>query len=271
MKVIDSKLKSHIILIEDRMKKDLEIIRERFKQSTDKGYWVEHIFREFLRMYLPGNHTIGHGEVIDSTGETSNQTDIVITNEYHPRMNSRDMPGIYFIEGVCAAGEVKTTLTDSKKEGLPKILKDSLRFKILDMKLTSRKNTIISTNTSDKQRFYKYPPWFVIAFDSKNTLKTLHRKITQFVNDRNIYPTMLVDAIFILNRGWIINLGDGFGSFKWKTPTGKVQSGWIYNDAKMGSVLYTFLLWLLIVMPKTIQWENMLIRYFLPPMQIESL
>lgn len=121
--------------IETRILQDLDTIRSKYKKTTDKGYWVEHIFREFLREYLPKTYNVGHGEVIDSDGNPSNQTDIIVCNEYHPLRVRPDMPGVYFVEGICAAGEAKTTLTKSRKSGSPKVLNDSYKFKKLDMKL----------------------------------------------------------------------------------------------------------------------------------------
>ena len=261
-------LKDLIKKIESRMRQDLDIIREKYKKPSDKGYWVEYILREFLREYLPRAYGVGHGEIFDSDENSSNQTDIIISNEYHPLMARPDMPGVYFVEGVCAAGEAKTVLTDSKTSGLPKVIEDSCKFKELDMKFKELRGTFIHTNESDAERFYRCPPWFLIAFESRNTLATILRKVIAYQNDHNVCDNRMVDAIFILGRGWIINFGDGKGSFKWyKDPERKEsQPGWVYN--KTDSVLLVLLSWLLSVMPKTIQFEPWIVRYLLNPNQI---
>ncbi len=249
--------------IENRMRLDLEIIREKYTKSGEKGYWVENIFREFLHNYLPASYRIGHGEIIDSEGHVSAQTDIIISNEYHPFINREEMPGTYFIEGVCAVGEAKTTLTNSEKSGLPRILQNSHQFKQLEMKL---KKSLINTNESDKKRFYRCPPWFLIAFESNMTLAKIQSEIQEFEKKHNITDNRLVDAVFVLDKGWIINFGDGQGSFKW-VENNKSQTGWVSQMKRNSSALYMFLTWLCAVMPRTVQFEPILIQYLIPPEQ----
>jgi hypothetical protein len=77
-------IKDKIAAVESQMKAKLDEIRATFAQSGDKGSSVEDSFREFLRQYLPRRLEIGQGEIIDSRGERSKQTDIVIVNEDHP-------------------------------------------------------------------------------------------------------------------------------------------------------------------------------------------
>lgn len=254
--------------IETRMLLDLDIIRDKYKKTGDKGYWVEHIYREFLREYLPKAYTVGHGEVIDSDGNPSNQTDIIICNEYHPLIVRPDIPGVYFVEGVCAAGEAKTTLTSSEDSGLPKVLNDSCKFKKLDMKLNTLSTTITSSNKSDEKRFLRCPPWFLIALESQIKLDEICEKVIEYQMKHKVCDDRMVDAIFILKKGWVINFGDGEGAFKWyKDPQRKEsQPGWVFN--KKDSVLLDFLSWLLAVMPRTVQLEPWLMRYLLNPNQI---
>ena len=72
----------------------------------------------------------------------------------------------------------------------------------------------------------------------------------------------LLDAVFVLGRGWIINFGDGKGSFQFRTPKGESIEGWAWKDSD--SVLFGLLGWLSIVMPRMIRFEPILPGYILP-------
>lgn len=101
-----------------RLLADLEEARSKFAQGTDRGTaGFEVPCREFLRKHLPRRLAVGQGEVIDSEGRESGQTDVVILDDDHPFDVDPDRPSLAFIEFVAAAGELKTTLTsDSLKD-----------------------------------------------------------------------------------------------------------------------------------------------------------
>jgi len=247
-------LKDKIAAVELQMKAKLNEIRATFAQSGDKGSSVEDSFREFLRQYLPRRLEIGQGEIIDSSGERSKQTDVVIVNEEHPFTFTPELPGLFFIEGVCAAGEVKTVL---KSQQLDVVLENSYQFKRL--KIEAGKGTMIHANPSDIKRFYERPPWFLVAFESQLTLPSILTEIDRFVNRTRGQADRLVDAVFILDRGWLINFGDGEGSFQSRTPEGKSVGGWVWKESN--SVLFDLLGWLSIVMPRMIRFEPVLTQY----------
>jgi hypothetical protein len=110
-------LKAKIAAVEQQMRAKLAEIRATLDHAGDKGQHMEEVFRAFLREYLPRRLEIGHGEVIDSFGNRSAQTDIVIATDDHPFTFSRGQAGLFFAEGVCGAGEAKTILdiTGSRK------------------------------------------------------------------------------------------------------------------------------------------------------------
>jgi len=99
--------------VEQQMSAQLSEIRAKFTQSGDKGTSIEDVFRTFLRQYLPRRLAIGHGEIIDRNSSRSGQTDVVVVNDDHPFTFTPDKPGIFFIEGVSAVGEVKTVLNST--------------------------------------------------------------------------------------------------------------------------------------------------------------
>jgi len=249
-----STLAHKIRAAQTQMRSKLEEARATFEQGGDKGAAAEDAFRAFLRGYLPRRLGIGHGEVIDSTGGRSRQTDVIIATEDHPFTFTQDVPGLFFIEGVCAAGEVKSVLTASDLETM---CLASKQFK--ELKLSAGKGTTILTNSSDRDRFYKCPPWFLAAYESRVNLPTVKEYIEGFVQKNGLDPVSLVDAIFVFDEGWLINFGDGQGSFQLRTPEGTPVGGWACQKSDL--VLFDLLAWLSLVMPRMIRYEPILAPY----------
>jgi hypothetical protein len=110
----DQVLRAHIAQVEQQMRSELAKARATFAHNAYRGDEGEAAFRSVLRQFLPRRFELGHGEVIDSFGWRSAQTDVVIANEDHPFIFSPDKPGLFLIEGVSAAGEVKAVLTRQK-------------------------------------------------------------------------------------------------------------------------------------------------------------
>jgi hypothetical protein len=66
------------------MKLDHRKAQETLNHSGNKGAMYEHAFRGALGKCLPVNLQFGHGEIVDSLGHRSNQTDVVIVSRDHP-------------------------------------------------------------------------------------------------------------------------------------------------------------------------------------------
>src|SRR5438034_11850042 len=104
-------LQDKFAAIENQLKAKLAEARASFAHGGDRGHDLERAVRCVVRDFLPRRLDVGQGEVIDSLGSRSGQTDLVIANEDHPFTFASDSPGIFFVEGVAAAGEIKTVLT----------------------------------------------------------------------------------------------------------------------------------------------------------------
>lgn len=253
-------MKEKIAAVEAQMTARLKELRVTFTHPGDKGVSIEDIFRKFLCEYLPRKLTVGSGEVIDSNWNRSKQTDIVIVNEYHPFTFTQDLPGLFFIEGVCAAGEIKANLTSTELE---KSINNSFNFKQLG--IVVGKNTMVSSNESDLKRFNNCPPYFLIAFESQLKLSSILDRVINFMNSKGLQVNEInkvLDAIYIMNQGWVINFGDGKGSYQFRTPEGKPIEGWVWKESK--TVLFDFLGWLSIVMPSMVRFEPILPLYLMP-------
>jgi hypothetical protein len=72
-----------------------------------------------LRRFLPNQLSIGTGMIINTRGLVSSQTDIIIyDNRILPPFIQEQHLGIYPVESVIGAIEVKTTLTDKRLDGV---------------------------------------------------------------------------------------------------------------------------------------------------------
>ena len=244
-----------IELIEKQMLIKLEEIRETYEHKGIKGTEVEKQFRSFLRYYLPRRMDVGEGEIIDQSFNTSNQVDVVITDENHPFTFGEGGQGLYFIEGTCAAGEIKSVLTT---EELLSSLEKASNYKKLTM--IPPAGAMMFSNESDGKRFFKTPPFFIFAFESQITLEKAYEVIYSYNHD--VYePGYSADGVFILNRGIILDLGDGEGSYYIKNTEGVKMKGW---TAYMSDrILFDFLSWLSVVMPRMVGGSNILNQYLI--------
>jgi len=242
--------------LERQLVESLETARAKFGHPGDKGDTVEQAFRSVLRDYLPRSIGVGHGEVIDTTLRRSAQTDVVIAAEYHPFTYTAEAPGLFFIEGALGAGEVKSMLTSAE---LDRAIANSRRFKEL-VPIHSR-GTIVQSNPSDLARFYDRRPWFLFAIESQLSIETICEKLEAGSGTDAGTRTDLVDAVFVLATGYVINFGDGAGAFKASSGGANVQGWGCWSG---GNVLATFLAWLSAVMPFALRLEPILTHYMLP-------
>jgi hypothetical protein len=247
-------IKDKIEKVEKQMTEALAGVRKTFRHSGNKGTSNENNFGDFVRQYLPRRLEIGNGEIIDSLGNRSGQADIIIVNEDHPFTFTPNRPGLFFIEGVLSVGEVKTVLTSQE---LKNTLTNSLLYKKL--KMTHGKGTMVHANESDLKRYYKHPPFFLFCYESQLSLLTIKQNIENFVREQSIDNLQVMDAVFVLGKGWIINFGDGKGSFQFRTPEGNILTDWVIHESK--STLFDLFSYLSVTMPKTIRFEPILANY----------
>ncbi len=228
--------------LDEQLRTRLTATRATFQQSGDKGTAAERAFRDTLASYLPRRLAIGNGEVIDTNGSRSSQLDLVVVGEDHPFTFSLDSPGLFFIEGVLAVAEVKSVLTS---EELTSALKNAQLFKTLQAKAS--RGTLRIANPSDIPRFHTARPCFLFAYESRLTLETIADRLVREEGETGA-AEKVIDAVFLLDRGTIINLGNGLGSFGVLNPDGQKRNGWIINPTR--DTLFGLVAWLSLVMPR---------------------
>jgi len=241
-------------LLQDQMRQQLDMIRNRFAQTSDKGTSAESAVREFLRKYLPRRFEVGHGEVVDLSDARSTQTDVVITSDDHPVVFTPDLPGLFFIEGVAAAGEVKSVLGTKELESA---ITASERFKALK---ASSRNLLEHSSLGDLHRFSQSRPYFLFAFESQLSMPTILERLQERSAKPEGTRTDLLDAIFVLGESPIVNFGDGEGRFRFRNlETKQLRTGWVWM--KSDSTLLGLMTWLSAVMPREIRFEPIILSY----------
>lgn len=80
---------------------------------TDKGDISEEEWRNFFKKYLPTRYSVAKATVVDSTGETSDQIDLVIYDNYYSPLVFEES-GVTYIpaESVFAVFEIKQNLNE---------------------------------------------------------------------------------------------------------------------------------------------------------------
>ncbi|MFD7610915.1 DUF6602 domain-containing protein [Streptomyces sp. NPDC059828] len=242
--------------------------RSAFKHAGLRGDVVECAFREFLDQHLPRHFTVGTGEVLDLRDQTSTQTDVVVANVDQPFRSGIHDPGVFMIEGVSAAGEIKSRLTLSD-------LDDALNKATIFKKLRNEhaKGDSRHTNDSDAARFYECPPYFLFAFESVVAVETLIERLDGAAlvpgpggADPQLRP---LDGVFILERGTAVDYGDGAGALQWRVldPDGGWTSvpGWVWRGTD--TVVAEFLIWLDSTTPRTHRFAPVAQRYLIRHME----
>lgn len=184
---------------------ELEVARTRFEHLGLRGNALEIASRDFFEKHLPRSVSVGTGEVIasesdsDSAGGRSGQMDLVFSNQSQPFPTARDVPTLFFIEGVLAAGEVKTSLSRSM---MPEELRKARKFRALRAKNMSR---LVQVPNPDVWASYYifYRPYFMIATETKSPWQSILLEAMEYIDSEKVLP---LDGIFLLDQNVAIIL-----------------------------------------------------------------
>jgi hypothetical protein len=144
------------------------------------GQAREFLVRRVLKTLLPTGVHIGSGKILDHEEKTSKQIDIIVYDPRFPKMELEG-GGLYFVEGVLATIEVKTTIDrDQLQAGLdncqsvltlspvgeyPNEKSERIKFYMDKGNLTY--------NEAEERFCYKFlPATYIFAFNSKLSLDT---------------------------------------------------------------------------------------------------
>lgn len=201
-------LKMNIVEIFDqvaeKMRSDLAEARSALQHPGLKGSSFEEIFRHFLRNYLPATLDISTGIIVDSSGRSSRQIDVIISDAaktpiFYRSGDTRVVP----IEGVYSIIEVKATLTAQE---LRKAFENMKSVRALQKTAyLAESGPIVSTKIMYGRSWDIWPTnYFVFAFDS-DPLDNLSSILANWYTRDSLPEWSRIDTTCVLNRGVILN------------------------------------------------------------------
>ena len=240
-----------------QLKSELQRIRDSFTHGGDRGDAAEATIREILRRHLPLSYRVGHGEVFNKDGKRSRQTDIVVANEGQPALFSDwDSANAFIIEGVAAAGEVKTSLQSASQLG--DTFDKGAKFK--SVLAEPPESSLMFSGPEDTRRFVYQRPYFAFFFESKLRLETVLTRLREWDLKTRAVLRPSIDGVFLLDQGSVLHFGDAGGNLKIRLPDGNVGRGY-HAHGNACTALPDFLLWLFTSMQPIQFWQPPVVHY----------
>lgn len=108
-------LKKVFSAIGNQMLADFDSIHSQIRHLGERGGEREQGLKSFLETYLPSRYTVSNGEIVDDSGETSRQCDLVIYDKSNcPLLLAGKEYRVFPAEPVFAVVEVKSVLTSEE-------------------------------------------------------------------------------------------------------------------------------------------------------------
>ena len=213
--------------IKSKMISDFNDISSQIKHRSSKGNIREReLIREFLKIYIPQKLNIGHGEIITTSDETSNECDVIIHDRFScPYLIHKEDYQVFPIELVYCVIEVKSNL-DSL------MLEDSFNkiHRIKKFKKTAyrhKESPIVHFTNLYGKKLSVFPTLgLVFAYESIE-LKTLESKLHDL--NSKTEPENRIDSVWVLKKGAILNWSDQSETLD-VTPTQETRLRAIESD-----------------------------------------
>lgn len=180
-----------------------------YPNPTDKGYFRETIYSEFLKNHLPSscNIVLG-GFLFDLNGNESKQLDVIVTNSTCLRYR---LPVNHIIkEFACTEGSlaVISVKSDLDSRGL---------IDTLDNLASIPPNQSLEGRVSPLMSIPNYADWpYKIVYAHKGTsIEALHQSLNKFYLERTSIPiTRRPNLIHVNRKGCIIRIPPGGGKLR---------------------------------------------------------
>ncbi|TLZ94946.1 MAG: hypothetical protein E6K04_00700 [Methanobacteriota archaeon] len=188
--------------VADDLRNRFEIAAEQLRHPGEKGRSREDVVRGFISQYIPARFSLGSGIVVDTGREESAQSDLVIYDQFVARpFRISEGVELFPVEGVCAVGEVKSTL-DSRN--LKDALKKIARAKALDKTSGGENRMYVGGGHMgrmlSRRNFFDQVFGFVFGFRGPK-LTTLMNTLHEF--NQGVDRDRWVNIICILDRGLV--------------------------------------------------------------------
>ncbi len=171
--------------------------------SLSKGEVRENPVRDFFESLLPKRFSVASGEIIDSRGGVSPQSDLIVyrASDGIPILNAQ--PTILQIESVMCVTEVKSVINTEEYEDCLKKAKKLFELRPFDKKLQGYERG----RDPDSEDCRIFISIFAYSSNTKSGLDEEAKRYIKCARKLNINPA-IVDRIYILGKG-VINPADG--------------------------------------------------------------
>lgn len=213
----------------NEMAVSLSKIRKALTHDLSKGEGLEETLRAFLERHLPGGLGVTTGQIIDSKGARSRQTDVIVYDANRTPMLFTSDQGRHQLvpsEGVIAVIEVKASLTTSDA---PDVVNNMLSVKALDKSAYYASNGPIEEGVNLYGTRLTVAPtmYFVFGFEGSPP-GSVAARIAALQATRP--PEQRVDCGCILGQGVLVNALQG-GEFSGLPEPGSQLAGYPTDNA----------------------------------------
>lgn len=233
-----------------------EQIRKIYTDSGKKGYENERIFAEFIESVYPCNFVTTRSQIIDSKDHISDEVDVCINNQFQPFKAKPGQPLI--AEGIDLAVQIKGTITTKE---IQRIVDNCISVKRLDRDVSKEELTAqrkMNINWEDAPYHLFRIPYVVFAFTSQLKIETIQNKLSQ--EYLTLPAALQLDALFVMNRGTILNFREGKG-FAWQNTKGEKRTG-LYAMNTQDRTLLEFMRHIYEVIPVFYRLRHPIVHYF---------
>lgn len=192
--------------ISAKLEAEFDQISANIQHRPSKGRYRElALTAGFLREFLPRNvEVLSPGEIVDSTGATSGEIDVIIADPRTPRFVSANGYNVVPVECVFGVVEVKSRLDQKELKSAVKNLRTakSLHKAAFDGPIGFPNFTEAFGRTYDHFPTFSY----IFAYDSIS-LATLREKL--WAMERNAAMETRIAAVYVLKKGLLAYEKDG--------------------------------------------------------------
>lgn len=232
-------LQQHLRARKEILRAEYELSKE-LKSARNLGDVRELFVHNFLAEHLPTKINYGRGEIIDSTNANTGEIDIILYRDDSPVL-SIGGSDVFLCEGVYAAIEVKSNLSNLKNKEIVSAIDKLIKVKNLKRKLEFALTPI----DKSKQATTTYPidlrlRSYLIAFEGP-TMDTLRKKLEATYAERGLKLFDMPDLVIVLNRGYVCKKDDPNLPLTMEPHPGKEELNYFAIDAPEDCLLILFM------------------------------
>ncbi len=259
---MNEKIKDYLVNQSRFLNLQFQNIRTTTKDSSVKGGKNEKILSEFLSKNFPSKFNALNAEIIDSEGRSTDELDICVCNEYQPFTDLEN--SLLIAEGISFVVQVKAIINSNE---LLRIKKNCVSLKKIKRKPNQGDSVITFSDLSTIEHTVTHIPYIIFAYECSVELDTLTQNIANlFDNDPYEHQP---DAIFILNKGFILNFRDGKGEYTWKLGERNLKGfcGW----KTASHTLFELIRYINTMIPRMTKARTPILNYFNSSINYEGL